>query len=168
MGSSKVCNAEDTCAVDIPIDDQEVVRRAKTVLMGNPMVVYSVTLRLRGVFEPKGYEGGTTVGTFNEGGVPVEDGWNTASLRVDDPIYETYVNAGQTAARYCIAIDTEITVPVRGGASVEIETIDPNNCSMMNIDAPLKEGGMPFPVDAIDEPHDGQFLLVEALEIMPL
>src|SRR4051794_3684149 len=58
---------------------------AKRVMGGNRGTTYLVTLHLRGIIELKAYTGGTTSGTFSEGGTPRDDGWNVYRLEISDP-----------------------------------------------------------------------------------
>lgn len=167
------CNAPDTCFVEAPGTEHPVTRSASAELVGDPAVIYLVTLRLRGVVEPNHYTGGVNDGPINMGGIPSPDGVNTAYLNVSNPPSMRFVNATLEPgeARYCLRIDQELTIQATGGATVEIGTEDPNNCSQINIDAPLMNGGQAilFPdVDDPMQPHDGQFLLVEAVEIVRL
>lgn len=164
------CSGRDVCTVDMPDTAHMVVTGDVATLVADETTLYAVTLRLRGVVEPKAYLGGVTNEHWNEGGTPNNDGWNTAMLSIEDPPREVFVNAGPAGARFCYALDEEHTVVVRGGAKLGIQVIDPNNCAIANLDAPLP-GGEPIAFEGIDDPpqpHEGQFLYVEAIEIAPV
>jgi hypothetical protein len=166
MGNSAGCPGEALCVVEVPGDVHEVVRSDSAILLADPEVIYEVTLHVRAVVEAKAYEGGETNTHWNEGGTPVVDAWNVAYIEVQDPPRLIYVNAGPPAAAFCLAFDQGLVVRMRGGSQVEIGTIDPNNCASVNVD----EGGIPISlpgVDAPPQPHDGQFMLVEAVTITP-
>jgi hypothetical protein len=165
MGSSASCECEDACVVDAPMDVHEVVRSDTAVLMADPESLYQVTLHVRAVVEPKIYEGGDTNDHWNEGGTPADDGRNVAYIEVEDPPRVIYVNAGASLERHCLEIDQGFMVRMRGGSPLEIGTIDPDNCAIVNIDEP---GGQPisFPdVETPPQPHDGQFMLVDVMSI---
>lgn len=165
MGNSESCPGVDVCAPEAPMDVHEVERSATASLMGDPATIYEVKLHLRGVVEPKVYDGGDTNEHWNEGGMPVPDGWNVAYLELQDPPRLIYVNAGPPLARYCMALDHELVVRMRGGSMLEIGATDANNCMIVNIDAP---GGEPISLPDIDEPAQpfaGQFMRVEAVSI---
>lgn len=166
LGTTPSCGGEDLCFVEEPPEPHVVERTDGAMLMGDPLVIYDVTLRVRAVVEPKAYVGGRTNEHWNEGGVPVADDWNAAYIEIEDPYRLIYVNAGPAAARYCLAFDHELVVRMRGGSWVEIGMSDPNNCAVINIDAP---GGEPHALPDLDEPpqpHDGQLMRVEALAIV--
>lgn len=165
MGTSDSCAGDDVCAVEAPLNLHEVTRSATASLMGDPATLYEVQLHLRGVVEPKAYVGGETNEHWNEGGTPAPDGWNVAYLELEDPPRLIYVNAGLPMARHCMAIDHELVVRMRGGSTLELGVVDPNNCAIINVDAP---GGDPISlpdVDAPTQPHNGQFMRVEAVSI---
>jgi hypothetical protein len=166
MGNSASCSSDDVCAVEAPMDEHEVTRTDVAVLMGDPEAFYQVKLHVRGVMEPKAYLGGETNSHWNEGGTPVDDGWNAAYLELEDPPRLIYVNAGPPAARFCMALDHEIVVRMRGGSTLEIGVSDGNNCTIINVD---EQGGAPISlpdVEAPAQPHDGQFMRVEAVSIV--
>ncbi len=66
MGNSESCPGLDVCAPEAPMDVHEVNRSATASLMGDPATIYEVKLHLRGVVEPKVYDGGETNEHWNE------------------------------------------------------------------------------------------------------
>src|SRR5436190_7925497 len=95
---------------------REIVR----TFAGRPDALYSVTLHVRGVVEPKNFTGGTVqFDHFQAGGDAVKNDYNFYSLSVSEPraVY-TFNRNEEKVGHYTFPIDYTVTIPVRGGATV--------------------------------------------------
>jgi hypothetical protein len=97
-----------------------VVQRTSVPVAGDPGVLYAVTLRVRGVVELVGYQGGTAGSdSWYVGGDHMDDGWNIWELLPSSgPTY--FVNAnnpgpGNLLGGITVGIDFEQTVTLQGG-----------------------------------------------------
>ena len=139
----------------------------QAVLMGDPSVIFEVTLSFLGVVEQKQIDGGTADGMWNEGGTPIVDDWNTATLTVSDPDQLYYLNDGAAAVTYTSLVTYQRTIAVRGGATVTLATQDTNACMVWNHsptgDPIVVPGVPPFPMA-----HPGQFIQADVVKIAPL
>ncbi len=139
----------------------------QAMLTGDPAVIYEVTLRFRGVMEEKAYFGGFDDGLWNEGGWPLDDGWNTYSLDISDPAQSYWLNSGAQETDHCEMVDYQQTVSIRGGSTVSVTMLDPNGCTTKNLD----DGGEPIVIPMIPpapEAFDGQFLQIDVVDIVPV
>jgi hypothetical protein len=132
----------------------------EVTLGGDPATLYALTLRIRGVIETKGYDGGTTDGFFNIGGTPSPDAWNIYSLRIESPDQTYYLNAGESDLLYCWEVDYTQTVEAYGGSTISLHASSEEGTEIVNTDAfgnPIRvEGVYPDPAA-----YDGQFLQVD-------
>jgi hypothetical protein len=125
------------------------VMRDDTVTVDGPSgAVYDVTLRVRGVVEPRHYTGGARGSPANGsnygwyvGGLPSNAGdFNIYMLWVSSPVVSPtdgrdgqfyFLNAiNQSEAHFCYPLDYTLTLPVAAGAQVRFFAID-SNCSMV-------------------------------------
>jgi hypothetical protein len=139
-------------------------------IRGAPQLRYAIVLRLRGVLETKAYLGGTRAApTVVKGGAPAGDDWNVYRLEVEAPAAVWHVNAGTSGDYRCIAIDEELEVEARGGATVTLfaSPVDDRRSQIRNRDgagAPLIIDGVP-PAPAA---FDGQFLQMDVVSVRAL
>lgn len=137
------------------------------MMSGTNAVVYDVTIRVRGVVETKAYNGGNTDGYWNDGGTPDGSAFNRFSLEVSDPAATYYLNAGQSNNQWCVGMDYQQTIPVRGGATLTLSMADTNSCTTKNLaegsTQPIVIPGIPPAPGAFD----GQFIQVDAVSIAP-
>jgi len=102
-------------------------------LSGDPNVLYSVTLHIRGVVEPRSYVGGRDGGNhFYVGGTGQQpSNYNTYSIAVSAPAQTFYLNADTKPESYRVmTLDHEKAIVVQGGASVTLQIVDPD-CAMV-------------------------------------
>ncbi len=137
-------------------------------MTGNPAVTYEVTLRFRGVFEEKEYNGGTNDGFWNEGGTPNDDEWNIYELEISDPPQSYWLNSGSAFTDHCELVDYQRTVTVIGGSMVSVTMEErTGSCAARNRD----DRGNPIVIPGIPpapEAFDGQFLQVDVVDIVPV
>lgn len=128
---------------------------------GNPDVVYQVTLRIRGVVEPKNFTGGTvSFDHFQTDGTPLKNDYNSYSLVVSEPSARYTVNRNaDKVGHYTFPIDYTVTIPVRGGASVTLGAYDSNDVAIANHQGHVV-AGLPG-----SQPFDGQFFQVDVVSI---
>lgn len=131
---------------------------------GAPGVIHDVTLRVRGVVEPKNFTGGTVEHDhFQIGGTPDVDHYNFYSLKVSDPAESYTVNrSDKKVGHFLFAIDYTVTVPIRGGATVTLGAYDDNDISIANHQKIVVPEIPPAPA-----PFDGQFFQIDVLAVAP-
>jgi hypothetical protein len=137
------------------------------MMSGTTSVTYDVTIRVRGVVELCGYDGGTTNGYWTVGGTPDSSAFNAFALEVSDPPGIYYLNTGPPNNQWCVGLDYERTIPVQGGATLTVSMSDTNNCTTKNLaegsTTPIVIPGIPPAPDAFD----GQFVQIDAVDIIP-
>lgn len=133
-----------------------------TVLSGESSTTYNVTLRFRGVIEPKDYTGGSNDGEFFQvGGSPAAGNNNIYSLIVSNPSQTYYLNRFHDGASGDMnIIDYTATIPIAGGASVTLRSESIEGVQHDNSDDLVVPGVPPDP-----EPYDGQFIQMDVVEI---
>jgi hypothetical protein len=137
---------------------REIVR----TFAGRTGVLYSVTLHVRGVVEPKNFTGGTVqLDHFQAGGEPVKNDYNFYSLSVSEPraVY-TFNRNEEKVGHYTFPIDYSVTIPVRGGATVIMGAYDSNDVAIANHQKHVVPGVPPFPAA-----FDGQFFDIEVVKV---
>lgn len=129
---------------------------------GKPGVMYRVTLRVRGVVEPKNFSGGDVqFEHFQTGGEPVKNDYNFYSLAVSDPAATYTVNrSAEKVGHYTFPIDYQVTIPIRGGATVTMGAYDSNDVAIANHQRHVVNGVPPAP-----QPYDGQFFDLRVVKI---
>jgi hypothetical protein len=88
---------------------------------GNSLSLYNITLRFRGIVEPKIYYGGSSIGgqgAFYAGGNPANDSNNIYALTVSDPPQKFYLNADLPLV--VNVIDFIVSFMIHGGASISL------------------------------------------------
>jgi len=129
---------------------------------------YDVTLRIRGIIEPKTYDGGTAGDGWNRDGTPANDTANIYALAISDPQAIYYVNSGTTrlaSELYAEAIDFEMTVSMSGGVTVALQADSVDALQIRNIDA----NGDPIVIPDVPpapDPYDGQFVQMDVVSVL--
>jgi hypothetical protein len=129
-------------------------------LGGKSDVVYDVTVRIRGVVEPKNFTGGTVdKDHFQIGGSPVVDHYNLYQLKVSDPAQTYTVNRHQDkVSHFVFPIDMTEVIPIRGGATVTMGEYDTNDIAIANFKSMVVDGVPPAPTA-----YDGQWFQVDVV-----
>lgn len=141
-----------------------------TTLAGATGTTYDVTLRIRGVVEPKTYTGGTAGDGWNRDGAPANDTANIYALVISSPAAVYYVNSGTTrlpSELYAEAVDFEMTIAVDSGATITLQADSLDALQIRNIDA----NGMPIVVPDVPpapDAYDGQFVQMDVLSVLGL
>lgn len=137
---------------------------------GEAGTTYNVTLRVRGVLEPKVYMGGKAAQNhLYIGGSPVVSGYNDFGLKVSSPAQTYYFNAvdEMTGEKYqSFAIDTKHVVQIEGGATITLQAHDPDCAGVRNCQTFMPEC-KPFVVAGVAPAagFNGQFLQVDVVAI---
>jgi hypothetical protein len=149
---------------------------------GTAGTVYQVTIRVRGIVEPKHYTGGTKDAAdegFYTGGAPSTSGnYNVYLLKTSGMQGQSYfLNAlNQQEAHFSYAIDYTVTIPIEGGADMWFLSDDSNcsaikNCDTSSVDKPGNQPGcMPitlagFNEAGITQPYNGQFIVIHVVDV---
>jgi hypothetical protein len=149
---------------------------------GTPGTVYQVTIRVRGIVEPKHYTGGvkdTAHEGFYTGGAPSTSGnYNVYLLKTSGMQGQSYfLNAlNQQEAHFSYAIDYTVTIPIEGGADMWFLSDDSNcsaikNCDTSSVDKPGNQPGCKpitlagFNEPGITQPYNGQFIVIHVLDV---
>jgi hypothetical protein len=153
---------------------------------GDVLTIYDVTLRVRGIVELKHFLGGTRAapsGTLNAwyvGGSPDlshEPAFNVYEMTVSSPSQTFHLNSAPSQAeerRETFEIDYQVTIPVRGGATITLTNRDPNCISNKNCTAPATPNSQCSPITLagftdprVPQPYNGQFIVMELLQVRP-
>ncbi len=130
---------------------------------GTPGTTYDVSLRFRGVVEPKIYTGGTSDAMhYCIGGVASDSNYNIYSLEVSSPHQVYSVNSDVDEGHYVFAIDTTRTIKIDGGATLKLYGLDNNCISIANADGAVTPAGVP-PAPT----PKGQFVQVNVVSVTP-
>ncbi len=127
---------------------------------GKPGTLYDVTLRVRGVVEPKNFsEGDVKAEHFQSGGTAVTDHYNFYNIEVSEPHALFTVNRNvEKVAHFVFAIDYQVTIPIRGGAQVKLGAYDSNDIEIAN----HKSIVVP---EVAATPFDGQFFQIDVVSV---
>ena len=150
--------------------------RNEDTLKGDPNTTYDVTLRVRGLTEPKVYNGGMPdpANPFvNIGGTPSTAGRENASnqyvrlsVEVGDPKQVYWLNRfhGMHTDHEVYEYDYKLVVKAKGGSTLATVLADGNACAIANHRNKVVPG---VPADVIMQPFKDQFLLVEVESVKP-
>lgn len=131
---------------------------------GDPARVYDVTMRVRGVVEPKNFTGGTVQNEhFQIGGTALVDNYNFYSIKVSDPAQSYTVNRHQKkTGHFVFPLDYTVTIPIRGGATVVVGAYDDNEIAIANHQNIVVPEVPPAPA-----PFDGHFFQLDVVSVVP-
>lgn len=137
---------------------EEIVR----TFAGDARQLYDVTLRVRGVVEPKNFTGGEVrFDHFQSGGEAVKNDYNFYNVEVSEPHAVYTVNrSAEKVGHYTFPIDYRVTIPMRGGATLTLGAYDSNDVAIANHQGHVIAGIAPAP-----QPFDGQFFQVDVESI---
>ncbi len=139
-------------------------------LKGDATKTYDVTFRVRGLVEPRMYNGGMTDpaspfinvgGTPNNGGAENQGQYGIFKVEVADPKMAYYINAFHTGHtdHQVYPMDYKLKVKAKGGSKISVSTVDTNACAIANKANKVVDG---VPTDVVMQPFKDQFLYVEA------
>ncbi len=92
------------------------------VVPGTIGVLYSASVRVRGVIQRSQYTGGSNNGAYLQTGGAIADQWQDyAKITVSDPAAVYFVNRGATKTAYNVPLDYTVNIPAKGGATITLE-----------------------------------------------
>jgi len=146
----------------------KIVQRTVTI-GGLGSVVYDVTLRIRGVLEPKIYAGGKPqTNHFYVGGAPTVSIYDTFSIEVSAPSQTYFLNydEGQGEAYRVFALDHTKVIQMKGGATITLSINDPD-CTMVRNCATFAGPCSPYVIPDVAPPagFDGQFAQIDVVSV---
>ncbi len=122
--------------------------------------LYDVTLRVRGVVEPKNFsDGDVKAEHFQSGGTAVTDHYNFYNIEVSEPHAVFTVNRNvEKVGHFLFALDYQVTIAIRGGAQVKLGAYDSNDIEIAN----HKSLSVP---EVAPTPFDGQFFQIDVISV---
>jgi hypothetical protein len=137
-------------------------REIARTFAGQAGVLYDVTLRVRGVVEPKNFTGGEVrFDHFQTGGAAIRNDYNFYSLAVSEPAATyTFNRHADQVGHYTFPIDYQVTIPVRGGARLTMGAYDSNDVAIANHRHFVVDGVAPAPGF-----FDGQFFQLDVISV---
>jgi hypothetical protein len=148
----------------------KVIERVLT-LGGAPGTLYNVTLRVRGVVEPRTYVGGKDAGdhVYIGGTGQLPSNYDTFSITVSAPAQTFFLNAdAKPESHRVFTLDHQKTIIVEGGAKVTLRVIDPDCAMVKNCQSFTTAACSPYVIaDVPPAPKgfDGQFVQLDVLKV---
>lgn len=158
------CNWDpDLLAMSSTVPEFALAIEREVTIGGDPGTIYAITMRFRGVSEPKNYEGGTLVGDhFYIGGTEIRNDYNIYSIEVADPAETYYLTRTETpTGHYTIAFDYEGTIRARGGTTLTLGIYDHNTVAIANWELRVVDGIPPAPA-----PYSGHFVHMNVVSVV--
>jgi len=135
---------------------------------GRPGVVYDVTLRIRGLFEPTTIAGGHAPDAvhpyFVAGGQGRTADYSRWHIDVSDPAQTYTLNHYPSVSHTIYKEDFEATISVAGGASVLVQVIDGNDRQIDN-GAKGRPDRQQILEGVVDTPRPGQMLRIDVVRV---
>jgi hypothetical protein len=135
---------------------------------GRPGVVFSVTLRIRGLFEPTTMAGGDVPDAahpyFVAGGQSRTPDYSRWHIDVSDPAGTYTLNHYPSVSHTIYKEDFEATIPVAGGASVLVQVIDSNDREIDN-GAKGRPDRQQILEGVVETPRPGQMLRIDVVRV---
>ncbi|MBV9548053.1 MAG: hypothetical protein JO256_00085 [Alphaproteobacteria bacterium] len=135
---------------------------------GRPGVVYDVTLRVRGLFEPTRIEGGKAPDAANPwfvvGGEDKSTDYSQWHIDVSSPAASYTLNNYPRVSHTIYKEDFQVTIPVAAGAKVLIQTVDSNDREIDN-GAKGRSDRQQILDDVASKPPNGQVLRMDVLAV---
>jgi len=135
---------------------------------GKPGIVYDVTLRIRGLFEPTTIIGGqapnATQPYFVIGGQSRTPDYSRWHIDVSEPAHAYTLNHYPSVSHTIYKEDFEATIPVAGGASVLVQVIDGNDRQIDN-GAKGRPDRQQIIEGVVETPRPGQMLRIDVVRV---
>jgi hypothetical protein len=134
---------------------------------GKPGIVYEVTLRIRGIFEPTTISGGNTPDPahpyFKVGGTVSTLDWSQWGIEVSEPKQTYWLNHYSSVGHTIYNEDFEATLVVAAGTKVVIRVADGNDRQIDNGKfGPDRQQIIP---GIVDHPLPGQMLRIDVVRV---
>ncbi len=144
-------------------------QKNEDTLKGDATKTYDVTFRVRGLVEPRIYEGGMADPAspwLQVGGMPSNTGaehgrqYGVFKIEVSDPKQVWFLNKDQKLKDHELyKLDYMVTVKAKGGATISVVFADaPSSGAIANHKNMVVEG---IPEDVVKQPFKDQFMLIE-------
>jgi hypothetical protein len=130
--------------------------------------LYDVTLRFRGLVEPKRYLAGSSAGDHTYvGGMPAPTGFNVYALTISSPAQVFYLNADEVESRRILPLDHTKTIRIAGRATVRLQSSDPNCGQVRNCRDVTQPVCTPYLVPGLppDTGYNGQFIQLDVVTV---
>jgi hypothetical protein len=135
---------------------------------GRPGAIHDVTLRVRGLLEPTRMEGGVAPDPaapwFVTGGESRSPDYSQWQIEVSQPKATYTLNNYPRTSHTIYKEDFQVTIPIAGGASVRVRTIDANDREIDN-GAKGKPDRQQVLEGVTDGPQPGQMLRLDVLHV---
>ncbi|MEP6914122.1 MAG: hypothetical protein ABJC89_00690 [Acidobacteriota bacterium] len=135
---------------------------------GRPGIVYDVTLRIRGLFEPTTIAGGVapdaTHPWFVAAGQSRTTDYSRWHIDVAEPAQTYTLNHYPSVSHTIYKEDFEATIPVAGGASVLVQVVDSNDRQIDN-GAKGRPDRQQILDGVVDAPRPGQMLRIDVVRV---
>jgi hypothetical protein len=137
---------------------------------GRPGMVYDVTLRIRGLFEPTTIAGGVAPDAahpyFVAGGQDRTTDYSRWHIDVSEPAQTYTLNHYPSVSHTIYKEDFEVTIPVAGGAGILVQAIDGNDRQIDN-GAKGRPDRQQILEGVADTPRPGQLLRLDIVRVLP-
>ncbi|MEM9456277.1 MAG: calcium-binding EGF-like domain-containing protein [Myxococcota bacterium] len=133
-------------------------------LVGDPQVLYTVTLHVRGVIEQVRYEGGVDRDWYYLGGEPAQGSFNIFALEVPGSAELYHLNAGQPGFFACVPLDEKLDVELSGDSILRLFADPRDGQGLRNRDG----RGEPIVVEGVEpapEAFPGQFMQIDLVNV---
>jgi len=133
---------------------------------GKPGMVYDVTLRIRGIFEPTTITGGDIPDPehpyFKIGGTSTPD-WSHWGIEVSEPKQIYWLNHYPAVGHIIYKEDFEATITVAAGATVTVRVVDGNDREIDNgKNTPDRQQIL---AGVVDQPLAGQMVRIDVVRV---
>lgn len=135
------------------------------VLGGDVDTIYNVTFRIRGAVELTNYLGGTDYGSsghvrLNPTGNS-DGNQNRYRLTVSNPAGNYALNHGVYSNAALSVLDYEVTIPMRGGATITLVADAVDGVQLRNLtNVSVSDNDSNYPI-VVDQPYQGQFMQLD-------
>jgi hypothetical protein len=168
---SQLCQTVEDRATQCPVGGK--LTKQTIQMSGDPNTLYSVTLRIRGVVEPRTYVGGKDAGNhFYVGGTGQQpSNYNTYGIVVSSPAQTFWLNSDTKAESYRVfTLDHQKAIVVEGGASITLQVFDPDCAMVKNCQSAEADVCMPYVVAGVPpapSAYNGQFVQLDVVGVSP-
>jgi hypothetical protein len=161
------CIAENTQQPDTCLHQRQ--HEIAFLFGGDPGVVYDVTLRIRGLFEPTTIVGGEAPDVahpyFVIGGQSRTVDYSRWHVDVSQPARTYTLNHYPSVSHTIYKEDFEATLPISGGARIVVQTIDSNDREIDN-GAKGRADRQQILEGVVDTPRPGQMLRLDVVRVV--
>jgi len=163
----------DQCTADYPPQPDTCIHKQLLekpfTFGGRSGVVYDVTLKIRGIFEPTTIEGGETPYAdhpyYKVGGTIRARDWSAWHIEVSNPKQTYWLNHYPRVGHTIYKEDFEATIPVAGGAAVVVRVVDGNDRQIDNAE-PGRPDRQQIIKGVADTPVAGQMLRLDVTRVV--